>query len=1042
MEPQETTAKHISYVVFHATILVLTLMLANSSTCTARMMGNESDQLALLEFKSSIVNDPYRILGSWNESVPYCQWRGVTCGRKHQRVTTLDLSGQSLSGTISPHIGNLSFLRYMNLSSNILYGHIPQDIGSLSQLRQLNLTNNTLGGALPSNLSHCKDLNVLLVADNKLIGKIPVGLGSLKNLVQLGLYKNNLTGELPQSLGNLSSLEKFSVAANNLRGSIPSELGELRSMSFLAVGANNLSGVIPPSVYNISSMNMFSATSNQLTGTIPIDIGSTLPNLIIFQLYGNQFTGTIPASIANASQLQFLTIGDNKFSGQVPKEIGLLLSLQYLSVELNQLGGNPIQDLSFLVPLSNCTYLTKLFFGYNNLGGRLADFGANFSIQLTSITMGSNQIWGPIPGALSSLTNLYFLSMEDNILSGSIPSSFGKLEHLQRLNLNNNKLTGQIPFSLGNISRLSQLGLSNNRFNGTIPESLGKCKLEYLDISQNYLYGPIPPHIIVIPSLSMILNLSENMLSGPLPAEIGKLISLNTLDITDNYLSGEIPASIGDCLSLEYLYMGGNSFVGTIPSTLSSLKGIIYLNLSHNKLTGKIPTQLGSLSYLQYLNLSFNELEGEIPTNGVFANTTIIVSVAGNSKLCGGIPELHQPLCPHPVKRKQKFPTVFKLITSLVCVGFFFIGATFFGVLYWRKKTRKVSIDSSGKNKLLRISYRELYRATNGFSSEKIIGSGSFGTVYKGNLNNQPDQLIAVKVLNLQYSRAFKSFVAECKVLRNIRHRNLVKILTYCSSIDSRHNDFKALVYEFMPNGNLDMLLHPDEANSLRTLSLLQRLNIAIDIASALQYLHSECEVPIIHCDLKPSNILLDDEMCAHVGDFGLARFRPKITEDAEISSIGLKGSIGYAAPEYGTGSDVSAFGDVYSYGIILLEMMTGRRPTDEIFREGLNLHNYVKMALPNQVRLILDPVLDIEQQLEAFREEGVLDGRSDEIQEMEQHGGNIGTSNPGELETEKCIFSIITIALACSEESPTRRMDMNGVTTKLHHVRDVILGH
>jgi serine/threonine protein kinase len=216
------------------------------------------------------------------------------------------------------------------------------------------------------------------------------------------------------------------------------------------------------------------------------------------------------------------------------------------------------------------------------------------------------------------------------------------------------------------------------------------------------------------------------------------------------------------------------------------------------------------------------------------------------------------------------------------------------------KSKKKPSSQVSKMDLLPNISYKMLHQATNGFSLNNLIGSGSFGSVYKGVLD-QEERLVAVKVLNLEKKGAPKSFVAECNVLRNVRHRNLIKILTCCSSINYNGDEFKALVFEFMTNGNLDMWLHPmtDSENQSKNLSVLQRLIIAIDVASALNYLHDHCEQQIIHCDLKPSNILLDNEMIAHVSDFGLARLLSTNSDSSQkrTSTIGLMGSIGYAAP-------------------------------------------------------------------------------------------------------------------------------------------------
>jgi serine/threonine protein kinase len=201
------------------------------------------------------------------------------------------------------------------------------------------------------------------------------------------------------------------------------------------------------------------------------------------------------------------------------------------------------------------------------------------------------------------------------------------------------------------------------------------------------------------------------------------------------------------------------------------------------------------------------------------------------------------------------------------------------------------------------ISYSELVKATDGFSTSNLLGSGSFGSVYKGELD-QPGEsasLVAVKVLKLQTPMALKSFTAECEALRNMRHRNLVKIITVCSSIDTRGNDFKAIVYDFMPNGSLEGWLHPDKDDQpeQRHLDLLGRVTILLDVACALDYLHWQGPAPIVHCDVKSSNVLLGVDMVAHVGDFGLARIFDEGSTSLQqsTSSMGLRGTIGYAAP-------------------------------------------------------------------------------------------------------------------------------------------------
>ncbi|XP_059458515.1 LRR receptor-like serine/threonine-protein kinase EFR [Corylus avellana] len=588
---------------------IITLLRQQPITVVAAPPTSETDRMALLKFKEMITNDPFNIFTSWNHSIHFCKWHGITCGRKHQRVTALDLRGYTLSGSISPYIGNLSFLRLVNLSDNFLHGEIPQEVTHLFRLQLLSLRSNLLTGEILSNFTNCPQLRVLDFKGNNLTGNIPVELGSLKRLVRT-----------------------------------------------IAVGGN------------------------RLNGTLPANISLTLPNLQFLSINTNQFSGPIPVSLSNASQLEFLDLNQNNFVGQVPR----------------------------------------------------------------------------------------------------------------------------------------------------------KSKKE----------------------------------------------SSSTLSKT-NFLSN--------------------------------------------------------------------------------------------------------------------------------------------------------------------VSYKELYQTTDGFSPNNLIGSGSFGSVYKGILD-QEKRMVAVKVLNLQQKGASKSFMAECNALRNIRHRNLVRILTCCSSMDYSGNEFKALVYEFMANGSLDKWLHHDRDNESppRYLNLLQRLNIAIDVASVLHYLHDHCETPIVHCDLKPSNILLDNDMIAKVGDFGLARILSTTNDDSQnqTSTVGIKGTIGYAAPEYGMGGEISTQGDLYSYGIFLLEMFTRKRPTDKMFKDGFNLHNFVNMALPEKLVQIVDSNLlkrEVNELAVATEEDDYNYNDHNDIEAVEEsvHIENLSQINSN---AQKCLLSVFQISLACSLESPKERMNMGDVTRELHRIKNAFL--
>eukprot|EP00257_Ricinus_communis_P021222 XP_015580653.2 probable LRR receptor-like serine/threonine-protein kinase At3g47570 [Ricinus communis] len=472
--------------------------------------------------------------------------------------------------------------------------------------------------------------------------------------------------------------------------------------------------------------------------------------------------------------------------------------------------------------------------------------------------------------------------------------------------------------------------------------------------------------------------------------------------------------------------MNHNLFHGSIPSSLSSLRGIRKLNLSHNNLSGKIPMSLTGFSSEVRLDMSYNDLAGMVPIEGIFKNASAI-SLEGNTNLCGGIRALGLPACTSQ-QQKRRLSVKLKIIVSVVSV---IIGAglVLACLFLWRsRKSKGDATSSSFEKELLRLSYQSLLKATNGFSSDNLIGSGGFGSVYKGILD-QDGLVIAVKVLNLLRRGASKSFLVECEILRKTRHRNLVKVLTACAGVDYRGNDFKALVYEFMDNGSLDDWLHPtlgsDEVP--KTLKFLQRLNIAIDVACALEYLHYHSGTPIVHCDLKPSNVLLDGEMTGHVSDFGLVKF----LQDGKIdfsanhsSSVEARGTIGYCPPEYGLGSNISTSGDIFSFGILLLEMFTGKRPTDEMFTEGLSLHNFVNRALPEQVIKIIDPNMlgmQLSEDATSNHHRNLMNRRKDKLME--------------------CLTPIFEIGLSCSTESPQERMKIGDVVAQLSSVRNRFLG-
>ncbi|XP_048140725.1 receptor kinase-like protein Xa21 [Rhodamnia argentea] len=470
--------------------------------------------------------------------------------------------------------------------------------------------------------------------------------------------------------------------------------------------------------------------------------------------------------------------------------------------------------------------------------------------------------------------------------------------------------------------------------------------------------------------------------------EVGNLKTLTELDISDNKLVGEIPNSLGDCTGLTSPRMGGNFFRGSIPQSIASLGAL--------KACYRLKESLRMLPRLLLL---------------------------GTMSFVGDCQHFTSPSASPNAPREEKI----HILVSSACATFVILGIALVMVylyLRWLKKKVKEPISTSMDDPCPDISYRALLKATDDFSSMNLIGVGNFGSVYKGILKENVTT-VAVKVLHLVHRGALKSFLAECEALKNVRHRNLLKILTVCSSIDHQQNDFKALVYEYMENGSLERWLHPNPTPShgnepTRTLNFFQRINIAIDVASALDYLHHQCHIPIIHCDLKPSNILLDAEMVAHVGDFGLAKFLPGSSSDTvanRTSSVGIRGTIGYAPPEYTMGCKVSREGDVYDYGIFLLEMFTGLSPTNDTFGDNLTLHSFVAEALHERVLKITDRIL---------------------LQERENH------SSPNDPQHwlsasdgifQECLVTLYNIGVICSDEVPGRRMSISGAANQLQKI-------
>ncbi|CAD6239747.1 unnamed protein product [Miscanthus lutarioriparius] len=1032
-------------------LLLLLLCTSMSISMLAAASANE-ELAALLAFKAAAISGGYvDPLASWNETSAggsgYCSWEGVRCWGKNRQVVELSLPSRGLIGVLSPAIGNLSSLWTLNLSNNGFRDGIPASLGRLQHLHNLDLSHNAFSGKLPTNLSSCTSLVSMDLSSNQLHGRVPPELGdNLKSLRGLDLFSNNFTGTIPASLANLSSLTILDLGLNQLEGSITPDLGGIQGLQWLSLDYNKLSGDLPRSLLNLSSLRTLQVQGNMLHGGIPSDIGSKFPNIKILSFGKNQLTGSIPASLSNLTTLQVVDLITNRLSGHVPRALGRLWALEALSLHDNMLEANDTEGWEFMASLSNCSQLQSFTISSNiGLTGQLPASIVNLSTTMQGLMLADTGIVGSIPSEIGNLFNLQFFSVSNTSISGAVPASIGKLVNMVELGLYNTNLSGLIPSSIGNLSELALLVAFNSNLEGPIPKSIGRLKNLYgLDMSRNRLNGSIPIEIFQLPLLSRQLGLSHNSLSGTLPSEVGSLRNLNILALSGNQLSGEIPDSIGDCTVLQELGLDDNLFEGTIPQSLSNMKGLTGLNLSMNKLSGIIPEGIGSMRDLQQLylahnnlsgtiptilqnltlselDLSFNNLQGEVPKEGIF-KILANLSITGNNDLCGGIPELHLPPCRTNVVKSNRKEKLKSLTIALATTGALLFLAFAIATQLICKKLRRRQMSPSQPPKIEehyeRVSYHTLENGTNGFSEANLLGKGSFGEVYKCTFQDEATTIAAVKVFRLEQTRSIKSFVAECEALRRVRHRCLIKIITCCSSINHQGQEFKALVFEFMPNGSLNDWLHSKSAMpTLRnSLSLEQRLNIAVDIIDALDYLHNHCQPPIVHCDLKPSNILLAEDMSARVGDFGISRILPESASEAlqnSNSTIGIRGSIGYVAPEYGEGSSVSTIGDVYSLGILLLEMFTGRSPTDDMFSGSLDLHRFSGDALPERIWELADTTMWL-------------------------HTGAFNSTTRCRI--EKCLTSVIALGISCSKKQPRERTLIHDAATEMHAIRDSYL--
>ncbi|KAK8965505.1 Receptor-like protein kinase HSL1 [Platanthera guangdongensis] len=906
----------------------------------------------LLKAKRGL-DDPNNALANWKPTdETACGWTGVTCSAGaggNQTVTAIDLSGLDLEGPFPDSLCLLPNLNFVSLSLNYINSSLRDDsLLGCSALTYLDLSQNFLVGTLPS-FASLPLLRHLDLAGNNFTGAIPPAFASFPSLEILSLTANLLNETIPTFLGNISTLSQLNLSYNPFAaGSIPPSLANLTNLETIWLAGCGLVGEIPPALGRLRKLTNLDLSRNSLTGSIP-DTLSGLSSVVQIELYKNSLAGSFPSGLSNLTTLLRLDASMNLLSGPIPEDIFSIPLLESLHLYQNRF------NESIPATVAKAGKLIELRIFKNYLSGTIPA-GLGSSSPLMFLDLSSNQLTGEIPEGVCLGNTLEELLLFENYLSGSLPKSLGQCRSLTRIRLANNRLSGEIPAGIWSLPRVWILELTDNSLWGNIPAHIsGATNLSNLLLSRNQFSGNIPAEIGSLSKLYELLA-SDNRLTGPLPESLGLLKELRQIDLHNNYLSGEL-FKVESWKNLTLLNLAENSFSGEIPPDIGTLSLLNYLDLSGNVLTGEIPIQLQYLN-LKIFNLSNNQLSGPIPP--LFLNEERRSSFFGNPGLCWD----PNGLCPGSTEGGHSHR---KFLWFLVFIFVLVIAVFLYGTRNFYTKQR---ISTRGERVMEKFSSIPTSFAKLGFSEreildslqeDKVIGSGMSGKVYKVVLQSR--EFLAVKKLwkpkdskygdhkTQEEEDAYDAFRTEVANLSKIQHNNIVRLWCCYSHLGSN-----LLVYEHMPNGSLGDVLHGEKAG---VLDWPARYKIAVDASEGLCYLHHDCVPPVVHRNVKSNNILLDAEFRAKVADFGIAKVVDRLGKGSNSIS-GTAGVSGCITPEFAYTLRVNEKSDIYCFGVVILELVTGKRAADPELGEKDLVRWACATIQQKGEESIMDPRLDL----------------------------------------------------------------------------------